>query len=172
MHHNDALRFRFFPASDRNEPTEAGDQHIWNRSVELSAPVLMRSIRRSALIGIFCLLTLLTTACTSAWQMKRAQAQERKGNYSAAVVRYQQIYDHTPERDHKVRSQLLVRLGECLFHMERYSEAYSAFQKATEEDGSNTLAHLRMGELLLSAGVPDRARQQAQIVLDRGLNDK
>jgi tetratricopeptide (TPR) repeat protein len=99
--------------------------------------------------------------------VNQAQQFELHGKFASALVTYQQALARIPERDTRQRSDILMRIGECLYRMDRIPEAFSSFQKAAEADDSNGMAHLRMGEMFLSAGAPDRAREQATLVLNR-----
>jgi tetratricopeptide (TPR) repeat protein len=98
--------------------------------------------------------------------LHQAQQYELAGKNAEALQAYQQALAHTSDRDSRKRSEILLRMGECLYRMDRITEAFSTFQKAADADKNNTTAHLRMGEMYLSAGIPDRAREQATLVLN------
>lgn len=91
---------------------------------------------------------------------------EKNGRYSDAVSAYEASLLQT--RDSARRSQIYFRMGECLVRLERIPEAFNAFEHAVELDPKNSAARLRMGEFFLSAGAPDRAREQAEFVLQGG----
>src|SRR3954464_1856481 len=97
--------------------------------------------------------------------LNQAQQYELAGNNASALLTYQEALAKTPERNGHERSQILMRMGECLFRMDRLAEAFNNFQKAVEADPGNSLSRLRLGELLLTAGAPERAREQALVVL-------
>jgi tetratricopeptide (TPR) repeat protein len=97
--------------------------------------------------------------------LKQAQQYELAGKNASALLTYQEALASTPERNQHQRSEIRTRMGVCLFNMDRLAESFDAFQKAAEGDPNNTLAHLRLGELLLSAGSTDAAREQAMLVL-------
>jgi len=102
----------------------------------------------------------LTTACVRD-QLKQVRQFELAGNYAAAALEYKGLLAHVPDRDSVRRSELLVHIGDCLYRDGRMQEAYSSFQKAADANPANAVAHLRMGEMLLAAGAPDRARDHA-----------
>ena len=78
---------------------------------------------------------------------------------------YERLLPRIPANNSHWRSEVLYRMGECLFRLDRVADAYDAFQQAAETDNSNFLAHLRLGELYLSGGAVDKAIEQAGLVL-------
>lgn len=98
-------------------------------------------------------------------QFARAERMERDGKVASALAGYERLLAATPAKNARRRSELLVHIGQCQYRLDRLSEALASFQRATEVDGSNTVAHLRMGELLLAAGATDQAREEAEAVL-------
>jgi tetratricopeptide (TPR) repeat protein len=97
--------------------------------------------------------------------LNRGQQYELAGNNASALLTYQEALAKTSERDGRARAQILMRIGECLYRMDRLPESFNSFRKAADLDPTNTLAHLRLGELLLMAGSPEGAREQAMLVL-------
>jgi tetratricopeptide (TPR) repeat protein len=103
--------------------------------------------------------------------LNKAQQYELAGKNASALITYRQILGRTPASEARLRSDVLMRMGECLYKMNRYPEAFDSFEKAVDADSQNSLAHLRMGEMLLAAGSPDRAREQAMAVLGKSANN-
>ena len=97
--------------------------------------------------------------------INQAQQHELAGNNASAVLAYQEALSHTADSNRHQRSEILARIGECLYRMDRLAESFNEFQKAVEADPDNSLAHLRLGEMLLSTGAIDGAREQAMAVL-------
>lgn len=97
-------------------------------------------------------------------QLNRALQFELEGKYTSALQIYEQILAHTPESGQR-RVELLNRIGECLYRLDRPQEAFTTFQKAAEVNPNDASARLRMGQMLLEAGVADRAREQANLIL-------
>lgn len=97
--------------------------------------------------------------------LNRAQQYEQAGKDGSALFVYQNALSRTPQKDQHERSLILLRMGECLYRMDRLAESFNAIEKAAEVDPSNTAAQLRLGELYLAAGAIDRAREQAMLVL-------
>lgn len=124
----------------------------------------MRVGRTLPLFAIVLLLC-FTLACTRN-ALNRAQEYELEGKNASALQLYQAVLAHGSLSGPQ-RAEVLMRIGECLFHMGRMQEAFTTFQKAAESDPNNTLAHLHMGQMLLGADAPDRAREQANIILKK-----
>lgn len=100
-------------------------------------------------------------------EQARAQKLEAEGKLGDALHLYQDLLAHVPASEARHISQLYVRIGECLWRLGRSSEAFSAFQRAIEVDGSNLLAHIKVGTMYLAGGSPGNAREQANFVLQR-----
>jgi tetratricopeptide (TPR) repeat protein len=127
-------------------------------------------MRRTSLLIAALSLAGFTFGCSQR-VLKQAQKYELQGNNSAALLAYQEALSRTPNTDVSRRSEVLMHIGECLYRLDRMSEAFATFQGALETDPTNDLAHLRVGELFLLAGAPDRAREQAMTVLTRNHRD-
>lgn len=122
----------------------------WGRALQLAAILLVAS---------------LLSGCSSYfhYQIKRALALEAKGHTEKALEIYAGVAHQA--RDRQLRSLAYYHLGECLWRMDRSAESLAAFQRATEEDNSNTAAHLRLGQMYLVAGAAERAKEQAHAIL-------
>jgi tetratricopeptide (TPR) repeat protein len=95
----------------------------------------------------------------------RAEKLQRDGQTEAALSRYLKLFSQVPESQKAAGSLIELRIAECLWKLGRNREAYSTLQHAVEEYPGNTMAHLRLAELLLSGSAPQEAREQAAIVL-------
>jgi tetratricopeptide (TPR) repeat protein len=126
-------------------------------------------MRTSSLLAALLLIT-LALGC-SRNLARQAQQYERQGKYSSALLAYQKALAQTPESNGRQRAEILLQMGECLYRLDRLAEAFTNFEKATEADSTNNLAHLRMGEMFLTAGSPERAREQAMLVLNKSANN-
>src|SRR3954470_13195107 len=113
---------------------------------------------------------LFCSACSRHKDFDRALQLERNGQYTAALEAYRVQVTHTPERDRQHFSELQYHIGECLFALDRASEAFTAYNKAVEVSDANTMAQLRLGELFLMAGSSDRAADHARAALKGGAN--
>ena len=118
-------------------------------------------------VVFFLSLALVLSGCSTLvdWQLARARQFEKRGNIEGALTLYSSALDRVPQSDIGLRSQLHFRIGECLWRLDRLQESFSAFERAVEVDASNREAQLRLGELYLGAGAPDRAAERARIVL-------
>src|SRR5215469_9546950 len=83
------------------------------------------------------------------------------GDFDRALELYQQAVALIPEpkADYEISLPALTAIGEALFYSGRYSEASSAFRKATKSPGGieNPLVHLRLGQAYYELGDLDRA---------------
>ena len=113
---------------------------------------------------------LLISACSRHKDLDRAVQLEKNGQFSAALEAYKGQIAKTSPRDRQRLSELNYRMGECLFALDRPSEAFSAYNKAVELNEANTMAQLRIGELFLMAGSGDRAADHARAALKSGAN--
>lgn len=107
----------------------------------------------------------------SQYPLKEARNHELAGNDEAALHSYQRALAKTPKNDRHGRSIFLTSMGKCLYRMDRFPEAFAAFKKAAEADGTNSEAHLRLGKMLLEAGSAEGAREEALQVLNSAGNN-
>ncbi len=124
-------------------------------------------MHKSRLIALTGTLVLLVAAgcSTPRQQLARAERLEQSGAHPQALALYQKLLEQIPSSNPRARSQVYYRMGESLYRLERIPEAYGAYQKAVDLEPGNLAAHLRLGELLLMAGAPDRAREHAELAL-------
>ncbi|HEU5400981.1 MAG TPA: tetratricopeptide repeat protein [Terriglobales bacterium] len=97
--------------------------------------------------------------------MDRALRLERQGRPEKALLLYQAQLQKTPGSDRAALAELQFRIGETFLAMDRAREAFSAFNRAIELDSDHRAARLRLGEMYLLTGSPDRAAEQAEAVL-------
>jgi tetratricopeptide (TPR) repeat protein len=100
-------------------------------------------------------------------RLGQAQRYELQGKNAEALAIYEKTLADGSIHSSTMRSEILLRIGECLYRMDRMSDAFASFQKAVETNPQNNIARLRTGEMLLAAGSFERAREQALQVLDR-----
>src|SRR5512146_863394 len=125
--------------------------------------------KRSASLALIVFMVGFALACSTSAPLRRyarAQQLEREGSYAAALRVYEQVLPKIPPQDRRWRSELYYHMGECFYRQDRAAEAYGAYQKAADADSANFKAHLRLGEMFLSAGALDRASEQAALVLN------
>src|SRR5512142_1121061 len=124
-------------------------------------------MRRQSVSFLILILIGFSLGCSSAarWQFHRARSVEEHGNPQKALVMYESVLEHMPAGDRAWRSDVFFRMGECLWTMDRASEAFALFQKAADLNENHTLARLRLGEIYLAGGAIDRATEQAHAVL-------
>jgi tetratricopeptide (TPR) repeat protein len=110
---------------------------------------------------------LVISACTHTRVSPPAsgEALEREGKTEQAVVGYREQLARTPATEVRKHSELQFRIGECLLALDRSTEAFSAFRRAAELDDTNSMAHLRLGQLYMQAGETEQSSEEALIVL-------
>jgi tetratricopeptide (TPR) repeat protein len=119
--------------------------------------------------GAVFLFFIILTGCSGHRQIEHAQRLEEQGKYLEAALAYEQLLPSYAGQPQK-QSVLAARLGECLLRGEHPQEAFSAFNKATELDNGNILAHLRLAQFYIAANTPDRAYDHLVSVLERQPN--
>src|SRR4051794_24841846 len=101
----------------------------------------------------------------SAWQYSKAQKLEAQGKPAEALSYYLAAVHNIPDENSKWRSEAWTRIGECYWRTDRASEAYAAYDRAAQVDLNNVTAQLRLGEIFLATGAPERAGEKARFVL-------
>jgi tetratricopeptide (TPR) repeat protein len=116
-----------------------------------------------SLIAAVCLVFILTSSCARKDSLSAGMKFEQRGEFARAVRAYQAQLAKTS--DPTAESLLHLRIGECLWALDRPVEAFTSYQKAVESDNDNALAQLRLGQLYLASGAPDAAAELANAVL-------
>jgi cellulose synthase operon protein C len=121
---------------------------------------------RYSIIFVVVFLLVFASGCNVALKYKlgRAQKLESEGKSAEAIQLYSNLLTRMPAQGRE-RSMVLLHIGECWLRLESPSDAFAAFQKATEADPKNMTAQLRLGEMYLAGGAAERASEQAQKVL-------
>jgi tetratricopeptide (TPR) repeat protein len=127
----------------------------------------MAMLRKAIFLALVLTLIGFATACSSITklQLARAQKLEAQGKTKEALTAYADALSRIPQSDLRLRSQVYYQIGNCFWRTGRVREAFAAFKKSTESDNSNLLAHLRLGEIYLAGGAPERATEQANTIL-------
>ncbi len=131
------------------------------------------SCRKAVLVLLAIFVALLVGCSTSTVLTRYARAEqlERESRFDSALHLYETVLPEIPRQDGRWRSQTYYHLGECLYRLNRPTEAYGAYERAADADPSNQLAQLRLGEMLLAAGAIDKATEQAAKVLKSAADD-
>lgn len=127
------------------------------------------SFRPSLLKGLLpCALILLITflGCANPVEkFKKAEKLQRSGECLPALQQYAQLLEKVPADEPGVLSLIQLRMGECLWNLNRPREAYTALQESLRNNPENTSAHLRLAELLMAGTDIAGAIEQANLVL-------
>jgi tetratricopeptide (TPR) repeat protein len=123
--------------------------------------------RRVSAVAVLALFSVLLSGCSryAAWQYSRAQKLEAQGKHAEALAHYLSALNAIPETQTKLRSQAWTRVGECYWRSDRLSDAFGAYERAATYDVANFTAQLRVGEIFLATGSPERAGEKARFVL-------
>jgi tetratricopeptide (TPR) repeat protein len=98
-------------------------------------------------------------------KFKNAEKLQHAGQYRAALEQYAQLLEKVPADDPEVVSLIQLRMGECLWTLNRPREAYAALEESLRNNAQNTTARLRLAELLLAGADTSGAMEQANLVL-------
>ena len=121
--------------------------------------------RRAVSFVLILSLALALGGCASVDQRLRRAAQlEERGDYSAALDAYEDAILHIDAKDRTRLAAAYVRVGDCLWRLDRPNEAVNAFDRALQRDPVNVDAHLRTAELYVMQA-PGRALGEARFVL-------
>ncbi|MGI9104072.1 MAG: tetratricopeptide repeat protein [Terriglobales bacterium] len=124
----------------------------------------MRKPRFLIFTSILIILTILACS-TRQRQFAIAERLQHAGRSAEALSLYEKLLSEIPPNQPRYRSQVYYRIGECLYGLDRLTDSFGAFQKAVEAEPGNLSAHLRLGELFLAGGAPERAKDQAELVM-------
>lgn len=123
---------------------------------------------KSLAIGVCAITLVFISGCASpVRQLRQAQELQKRGDCNAALAKYASVLARIPEQNRRAISLVQQRIGECFWSLNKPKDAYLAFQKAVEEDAENTVAHLRLSEVLLAGSAPAEALDEAGLVLRR-----
>lgn len=118
--------------------------------------------RIGLLLSLACL---LLAGCASPEKLsQRAQALEHK-DPAEAVRLYTRVIEHPADRSPRFIAETLVSRGDVQLMNNNAQAAFDDYQRAAHVDPQNAQAHLRAANLLLVGNSPDRAGQEAGIVL-------
>ena len=118
--------------------------------------------RLGLLLPLACL---LIAGCASPEKLyQRAQALEHK-DPAAALRLYTRVIEHSTDRGPRFIAETLVSRGDLKLVSSDPQGAFEDYQRASQINPQNARAHLRAANLLLIGNSPDRAGQEAGIVL-------
>ena len=123
--------------------------------------------RRTALAFLLFAALLILAACSGGWrlQMRRAERLEKDHQPASALAIYDALLPLVSRHDAALISDIQLHRGACLLDLGRAAEAFTAYNKALDADSRNLDARLRLAELFLAGGAPDKAMEDAQAYL-------
>src|SRR3954451_15598568 len=118
--------------------------------------------RLGPLVPLACL---LIAGCASPEKLyQRAQSLEHK-DPAQAMRLYTRVIEHSSDRTPRFLADALVSRGDLKLALKDPQAAFEDYERATQLNPQNARAHLRAANLLLVGNSPDRAGQEAGIVL-------
>jgi len=121
--------------------------------------------RTVAFVLVVLVFSLALGGCASVEQQLRRAAQlEQRGDHAAALDAYQDAITRIDANDRTRLAETYVRVGECLWRLERPNDSLNAFERALQLDPMNANAHLRIAEIYITQA-PGRALGGARFVL-------
>jgi Flp pilus assembly protein TadD len=118
--------------------------------------------RLGPLVPLACL---LVAGCASPEKLyQRAQGLERK-DPAQAMRLYTRVIERSPDGGPRFLAEALVSRGDLKLVSSDPQGAFEDYQRASQINPQNARAHLRAANLLLVGNSPDRAGQEAGIVL-------
>src|SRR5579859_334388 len=139
----------------------------------LSGPMAERPFhgRRLSLTNILLTSTLmlliaLIGCANPVKSFNKAEELQHSGQYVAALQQYARLLGRVPNDEREVLALIQLRMGECLWSLNRPQEAYGVLEESIRNNPSSAAAHVRMAELLLAgsdiAGAADHANTVLQ----------
>jgi len=127
---------------------------------------LLRNLRRTPLCFLALSLFLIAAVSCSRTKPDRLQAQqfENEEKWNQALTAYSQLVSETSPSRTSYLAELQSHMGHCLIELGRGTDALIALEKAVFLDANNSNAHLRMAQLFVIAGVPQRAEEHIAFV--------
>lgn len=122
------------------------------------------------LILVVALVAAAVSFTRSSRSLEKAAQLQKQGKPDQALAIYQDQLARTKHASAKSRSQLQLKVADCLSQLGRIPEAYSSYLRALETDPQNTEAHYRLGEIYLLAGEFERASDEANFLIRNGGN--
>lgn len=97
----------------------------------------------------------VATAVTGCGGPKLATANEQlaRGEYNDAAKTYRKLYNkYTKKEERPLRGEIAFKMGECHRHLSQFQRAAAAYQNAIRYEWPDTMAYLRLAEMLHASG--------------------
>src|SRR5260370_3944518 len=122
-------------------------------------------LSNTLLPGILALIFALIGCANPVKKFKNAEKLQHSGQCLPALEQYARLLEKVPSSEPEVLSLIQLRMGECLWSLDRPQEAYAALQESLRNNAGNMPAHLRLAELLLAGADAVGAVEQANLVV-------
>ncbi|PYX90372.1 MAG: hypothetical protein DMG67_12895 [Acidobacteria bacterium] len=130
-----------------------------------------KALSKTLLPGILILIFALIGCANPVKKFKNAEKLQHSGQCLPALEQYARLLEKIPSSEPGVLSLIQLRMGECLWSLDRPQEAYAALQESLRNNAANMPAHLRLAELLLAGADTAGAAEQAKLVLQGDPNN-
>jgi Tfp pilus assembly protein PilF len=117
------------------------------------------------LAGALILLIALTGCANPVKSFNKAEYLQHSGQYLAALQQYAHLLERVPSDEPEVLALIQLRMGECLWSLNRPEEAYDVLEQSIRNNPNSAAAHVRLAELLLAGSDIAGAAEQANTVL-------
>ncbi len=101
--------------------------------------------------------SLLTSCSNVSKRLERAKNLEQQEQWNAALLAYNRFLPTVPNQKKPLLADIYTRVAHCLIELDLGNQALSALEKAESLDPDSPAMHLRMGQLLVMAGMPEQA---------------
>ena len=115
--------------------------------------------------GALILLIALTGCANPVKSFNKAEDLQHSGQYLAALQQYARLLERVPSDEPEVLALIQLRMGECLWSLNRPQEAYDVLEQSIRNNPNSAPAHVRLAELLLASSDIAGAAEQANTVL-------
>lgn len=116
--------------------------------------------------AVLFLVLFLVSCSSSKTRLLKAEQLEQEGRWTEALSSYEYILVQVPPRDHQLLSKIHAHIGHCMLKLGRAGESLASLERALELDPRNKTARLRLLDLYVAAGIPERGDSEAQYLLE------
>ena len=130
------------------------------------APTRNHTLRWTFWAAVLFLVLFLVSCSSSKTRLLKAEQLEQEGRWTEALSSYEYVLVQVPPRDHQLLSKIHAHIGHCMLKLGRAGESLVSLEKALELDPRNKTARLRLLDLYVAAGIPERGDSEAQYLLE------
>jgi tetratricopeptide (TPR) repeat protein len=123
--------------------------------------------RRHVSVCVLVVYALIAIGCgrspeaKKAWHLERGEQYFKQERYPEAAIEYRNVLELDPHH-----AQAAFRLGVAYYQQGKIDQAYPFLLETVERDANNLDAREKLGQIYLAARQMDRARDEAEFILD------